>query len=83
MILEENILKLAATKNEPLKVVYPEDGVVIIPSPDCYFQYYQKTRMVLKPWLTGGFPKKASRLLLKAGCTPYAATYSLLKALRN
>lgn len=37
MILEENILKLAATKNEPLKVVYPEDGVVIIPSPIAIF----------------------------------------------
>ncbi|HIU64154.1 MAG TPA: ABC transporter substrate-binding protein [Candidatus Avacidaminococcus intestinavium] len=33
IILEENILKLAATKNEPLKVIYPEDGVVMIPSP--------------------------------------------------
>ncbi len=33
VILEENILKLAAEKKEPLKVVYPKDGVVIIPSP--------------------------------------------------
>lgn len=33
MILEENILKLANTKNEPLKVIYPEDGVVMVPSP--------------------------------------------------
>lgn len=32
MILEENILKLAA-KGEPLKVVYPEDGTIVIPSP--------------------------------------------------
>jgi len=33
MILEENILKLAATKHEPLKVIYPSDGVISIPSP--------------------------------------------------
>ena len=33
MILEENILKLAATKKEPLKVVYPGDGVIVVPSP--------------------------------------------------
>ena len=33
MILEENILKLAATKKEPLKVIYPSDGVIVIPSP--------------------------------------------------
>lgn len=33
VILEENILKMAGTKNEPVKVIYPEDGVVMIPSP--------------------------------------------------
>ncbi|MEN6566745.1 MAG: ABC transporter substrate-binding protein [Veillonellales bacterium] len=32
VILEENILKMAA-KGEPVKVVYPEDGTVVIPSP--------------------------------------------------
>lgn len=32
IILEENILKLA-DKGEPVKVVYPEDGVISIPSP--------------------------------------------------
>lgn len=37
MILEENILKLANTKNEPLKVSYPEDGVVMVPSPIAIF----------------------------------------------
>lgn len=37
MILEENILKLANTKNEPLKVSYPTDGVVQIPSPIAIF----------------------------------------------
>ena len=33
MILEENVLKLADTKKEPLKVVYPGDGVIVVPSP--------------------------------------------------
>lgn len=37
MILEENILKLANTKKEPLKVVYPTDGVVNVPSPIAIF----------------------------------------------
>lgn len=32
MILEENILKIGA-KGEPVKVVYPADGTIIIPSP--------------------------------------------------
>lgn len=33
VILEENILKLAAEKKEPLKVIYPKDGIVMVPSP--------------------------------------------------
>ena len=37
MILEENILKLANTKNEPLKVSYPTDGVIMVPSPIAIF----------------------------------------------
>ena len=37
MILEENILKLANTKKEPLKVIYPKDGVVQVPSPTAIF----------------------------------------------
>ena len=37
MILEENILKLANTKKEPLKVIYPTDGVINIPSPIAIF----------------------------------------------
>ncbi len=37
MILEENILKLAGTKNEPLKVIYPKDGVIMVPSPIAIF----------------------------------------------
>ena len=37
MILEENILKLANTKKEHLKVIYPKDGVVQVPSPIAIF----------------------------------------------
>ena len=37
MILEENNLKLANTKKEPLKVIYPKDGVVQVPSPIAIF----------------------------------------------
>ena len=37
MILEENILKLANTKKDPLKVIYPKDGVVQVPSPIAIF----------------------------------------------
>ena len=37
MILEENILRLANTKKEPLKVIYPKDGVVQVPSPIAIF----------------------------------------------
>ena len=36
IILEENMLKIAA-KEEPVKVVYPEDGVIMIPSPIAMF----------------------------------------------
>ena len=37
-ILEENILKLANTKKEPLKIVYPSDGVINVPSPIAIFK---------------------------------------------
>ena len=36
MILEENILKIM-DKGEPIKVVYPEDGTIVIPSPIAIF----------------------------------------------
>ncbi len=37
IILEENILKLASVKKEPLKVMYPEDGIICVPSPIAIF----------------------------------------------
>ena len=38
MILEENILKMRETKQEPLKVIYPEDGVIGVPSAIAMFE---------------------------------------------
>ena len=35
MILEENILKLREQNNEPLKVYYPDDGTISVPSAIC------------------------------------------------
>jgi iron(III) transport system substrate-binding protein len=40
MILEENILKIM-DKGEPVKVVYPEDGTIVIPSPIAIFNSTQ------------------------------------------
>lgn len=54
VILEENILKMAA-KGEPVKVVYPEDGTIIIPSPISIFKNTQNpeaAKAVLDWWLS-------------------------------
>lgn len=54
VILEENILKLAA-KGEPVKVVYPEDGTVVIPSPIAIFnasQNKEAAQAVMNWWLS-------------------------------
>lgn len=54
IILEENILKLAS-KGEPLKVVYPEDGVVMIPSPIAIFnasQNKEAAKTMVDWWLS-------------------------------
>ncbi|MCY6369131.1 ABC transporter substrate-binding protein [Clostridium ganghwense] len=54
IILEENILKMAA-KGEPLKVVYPEDGVVVVPSPISIFktsQNIEAAKAVENWWLS-------------------------------
>ena len=32
MILEESVLKIRAEENSPISVIYPEDGVILIPS---------------------------------------------------
>lgn len=52
IILEENILKMAA-KGEPVKVVYPADGTIIIPSPVAIFNTSknQEASKVVLDWL--------------------------------
>jgi iron(III) transport system substrate-binding protein len=54
IILEENILKLAA-KGEPVKVVYPADGTIMIPSPVAIFNTSKNqdaAKAVLDWWLS-------------------------------
>jgi iron(III) transport system substrate-binding protein len=54
LILEENILKLM-DKGEPLKVVYPEDGTIVIPSPIAIFNNTKNpeaAQAVLNWWLS-------------------------------
>ena len=54
VILEENILKLAS-KGEPVKVVYPLDGTVIVPSPIAIFnasQNKEAAQAVMNWWLS-------------------------------
>ena len=54
MILEENILKIMA-KGEPIKVVYPEDGTIVIPSPIAIFNSTQNpeaAKAVTDWWLS-------------------------------
>ena len=54
IILEENILKLAA-KGEPVKVVYPADGTIVIPSPIAIFNTSKNqdaAKAVLDWWLS-------------------------------
>lgn len=68
IIGEENILKVSA-KGEPLKVAYPTDGAVILPSPIAIFassQNPEAAKAVTDWWLS---KKKASRRLSrKDGC---------------
>ena len=54
LILEENILKMA-DKGEPVKVVYPEDGTIVIPSPIAIFntsKNQEAAKKVLDWWLS-------------------------------
>jgi len=54
LILEENILKMAA-KGEPVKVVYPADGTIVIPSPIAIFNTSKNqdaAKAVLDWWLS-------------------------------
>lgn len=54
LILEENILKIAA-KGEPVKVVYPEDGTIVVPSPIAILNTsnnQEAAKAVLNWWLS-------------------------------
>lgn len=54
LILEENILKMAA-KGEPVKVIYPADGTIVIPSPIAIFNTSKNqdaAKAVLDWWLS-------------------------------
>jgi iron(III) transport system substrate-binding protein len=54
VILEENILKMA-DKGEPVKVVYPADGTVVIPSPIAIFntsKNQELAKKVLDWWIS-------------------------------
>ena len=54
MILEENILKIM-DKGEPIKVVYPEDGTIVIPSPIAIIgttQNQEAAKAVTNWWLS-------------------------------
>lgn len=63
MILEENILKMAA-KGEPLKVVYPEDGTVVIPSPIAIFNT-SKNQEAAKAVLDWFLSKEGQEVIVK------------------
>lgn len=62
-ILEENILKMA-DKGEPVKVVYPEDGTIIIPSPIAIFNtsQNQNTAKTLLNWFLS---KEGQQVIVK------------------
>lgn len=63
IILEENILKMA-DKGEPVKVVYPADGTVIIPSPVAIFKssQNQEASKAILDWLLS---KQGQQVIVK------------------
>jgi iron(III) transport system substrate-binding protein len=63
MILEENILKMAA-KGEPVKVVYPEDGTIVIPSPIAIFNT-SKNQEAAKAVLDWFLSKEGQEVIVK------------------
>lgn len=63
VILEENMLKIAS-KGEPVKIVYPKDGVIMIPSPIAMFnssENSQASKKVLDWFLSA----KGQELIVK------------------
>lgn len=63
VILEENILKMAA-KGEPVKVVYPEDGTIVIPSPIAIFNT-SKNQEAAKAVLDWFLSKEGQEVIVK------------------
>lgn len=63
MILEENILKIGA-KGEPVKVVYPADGTIIIPSPIAIFNT-SKNQDAAKAVLDWFLTKEGQEVIVK------------------
>lgn len=63
VILEENILKIA-DKGEPVKVVYPADGTVIIPSPIAMFST-SKNQDAAKAVLDWFLTKEGQEVIVK------------------
>ncbi len=63
MILEENILKMA-DKGEPVKVVYPEDGTIVIPSPIAIFNT-SKNQDAAKAVLDWFISKEGQEVIVK------------------
>ncbi|MDR7865804.1 MAG: ABC transporter substrate-binding protein [Sporomusaceae bacterium] len=63
MILEENILKIGA-KGEPVKVVYPEDGTIVIPSPIAIFNT-SKNQEAAKVVLDWFLSKEGQEVIVK------------------
>ena len=59
VILEENLLKVK-DRGEPVEVVYPEDGVIIVPSPIGILKTTQNAEAA-KAVVTGGSPPRARR----------------------
>lgn len=64
MILEENILKLQETKHENLKVIYPTDGVIVIPSPIAIMSTTKSRRCYKLLWI-GGCQKERRQAVVK------------------
>lgn len=63
IILEENILKIGA-KGEPVKVVYPADGTIVIPSPIAVFNT-SKNQEAAKAVLDWFLSKEGQEVIVK------------------
>ena len=90
IILEENILKLQQTKKEPLEVVYPKEGCILISSPIGIFKATKNpdgAKALTDWWLS-----KEGQAAVTAGWMhsvrddvekPKGAKYSLKELLKN